>query len=73
MEAVMDRLVKAHQVATLLNVRPATVYDLARRGLLPHIRLREGIRRPLVRFDLEEVRRFIRTKSSMPEAEAEAE
>jgi excisionase family DNA binding protein len=64
MENAMDPLVRAADVARLLNVRPATVYDLARRGLLPHVRVREAGRRPLVRFDLREVERFIRDSST---------
>ena len=61
----MAPLARAADVATLLNVRPATVYDLARRGLLPHVRLREGTRRPLVRFDLEQVEQYIRDHSTI--------
>ena len=64
----MAPLARAADVAALLNVRPATVYDLARRGILPHVRLREGTRRPLIRFDLEQVAQFIRDNSTSANA-----
>jgi excisionase family DNA binding protein len=64
MEMVMRPLGKANDAAVLLNVRPATVYDLARRGIIPHVRIREGTRRPLVRFDLDQIEQFVREKSS---------
>jgi len=54
----MEVLLRAKQVAEILNVRPSTIYDLAHRGLIPHIRISQGTRRTLIRFrstDLEQL------------------
>ncbi len=56
----MESLLRAADVARLLNIRPSTVYDLAHRGVLPYVRIVQGRRRSLIRFrpsDLEELLR----------------
>ena len=49
------RLLTAHDVAVLLKVRPARVYELAREGGLPSIRLGRTLR-----FDEETLVEFLR-------------
>jgi excisionase family DNA binding protein len=56
-------LLTAAQVAKLLSLKPSTVYDAALRGRLPCVRLWEGHRRAVVRFDLEEIEKLIRGRS----------
>ena len=46
----MERLLKAEEVAELLNVQPSTVYEWTRTGYIPHLRLGIGKKRPCVRF-----------------------
>ena len=59
----MDSLLKAREVAVFLNLRPSTVYDLAHRGVLPHIIIRKGARRSLIRFRKEDLARFLQQRS----------
>lgn len=59
----MSPLVRASHVAALLDVRPSTVYEMARRGLLPHIRICQGSRRALIRFRREDIEQLIRERS----------
>ena len=62
----MDSLLRAQDIARILNVRPSTIYSLVHRGIIPHIRIAQGSRRSLIRFrasDLEELLRE-RTVSS---------
>jgi excisionase family DNA binding protein len=59
----MERLLRAAEVAQVLNLRPATVYALAHRGVIPHVRLAQGGRRALIRFRAEDLEEFIRTRS----------
>jgi len=47
-------LLKAKDVAELLSVKPSRVYELARRGLLPCVRLGRN-----VRFDPEQIRQWV--------------
>jgi excisionase family DNA binding protein len=58
-DAVMD----AQDAASLLKVRPGTVYDWAARGVLPHIRILAGKRRPVIRFRRADLDRFLHEKS----------
>jgi len=48
--AAVDELMTAEQVAALLHMRPSTVGDYARRGLIPSIKL--GRHRRFVRTDV---------------------
>jgi len=50
-ESVLEQLMTAPQVAAVLHLRPSTVEDYARRGLLPSIKL--GRHRRFVRSELE--------------------
>lgn len=58
-----EHLLRAHQVAEMLNTRVSTIYALCRRGELVHIRLGEGRRRPLIRFRREELESFLRQRT----------
>ena len=61
-----NTLLTAKQVADRLNVRPSTVYALCRRGEIPHIRVTQGSRRALIRFDPEEIEEFLRGRRCPP-------
>ena len=59
-----ERLLTAEEVAELLSIRVATVYDAASDGRLPVVKLWQGKRRSLVRFRQEDIERLIQEKSS---------
>lgn len=55
------------EAATLLEVKPATVYALCRAGMLGHLRI--GVGRGTIRIELEDVDRFraeARAKGAAP-------
>ena len=58
----METLLRATDVAAILNVRPTTVYALAARGVLAHVRIAQGQRRGLIRFRPADVERLIRER-----------
>ena len=51
------------EVAALLRVKPATVYEAAARGRLPVVRLWRGQRRSLVRFRRSEIQELIHERT----------
>ncbi len=53
----------AAPVGKLLKLAKSTVYDQAAKGLLPHIRLWTGARRPVIRFRMSEIEAFLRERS----------
>lgn len=55
-------LLTASDVARLLNVKRSTVYALCRRGELPFIRITQGSRRALIRFDPDELDAVLRER-----------
>ena len=62
----MDRnesLLAAHEAAAILSIKPATVYDWAAKGILPHIRILAGKRRAVIRFRREDLAAFLKGKS----------
>ncbi len=63
-----NTLLTAKQVAEMLNIRPSTVYALCRRGEIPHIRVTQGSRRALIRFDPEQLQTFLRERRCPPQA-----
>ena len=65
-----EPLLRASEVARLLNVKISTVYALCHRGEIPHLRIRQGQRRALVRFDPREIRDFLRERSQKVHGEA---
>ena len=55
----MDALLRAQDVAKILNLRVSTVYELCHRGSIPHVRLSEGMRRALIRFRGEDIEQLV--------------
>ena len=55
----MEQLLRASAVAALLGLKSSSVYQLARDGVLPHVRVAEGRKRAIVRFRAEDIARFI--------------
>jgi excisionase family DNA binding protein len=58
----MRRLVPVDEIAELLSLPIATIYDLARRNDLPSVR----IARKILRFDLDEIERVIDSRRNRP-------
>ena len=56
--ALQEPLLRAEQVAELLNVQPSTIYEWARMDYIPHIRFGTGKKKPPIRFEREEVVRW---------------
>ncbi len=59
-------LLDADEAATLLAVKRGTIYDWASRGLLPHVRILAGKRRPVVRFRRDDLVAFLAEKTVLP-------
>lgn len=53
----MARLMKAQEVADILQVKPSTVYTWVRQGRVPHIRVGR-----LIRFVAEQIEEFLSRK-----------
>lgn len=68
----METLLKASQVARLLNVKTSTVYDLCYRRVLPHLRLVEGRRRSMIRFREEDLEMWVKSRQAVTEADETA-
>lgn len=58
----MDALLKAAEVAALLRVRLSTLYQLCRTGKIPHLRINEGARRALIRFEKSAIEDWLRER-----------
>ena len=52
-------LLRADDVSKLLSVQTSTVYEWVRMDYIPHIRLGTGKKKPCVRFDLDEIKRWL--------------
>jgi excisionase family DNA binding protein len=61
-----EQLVDATPVARFLRVARSTVYDQVSKGRLPHIRLWAGARRPVIRFRMSEIEKFVRDRTIAP-------
>ncbi len=57
-----EQLLAAHEAAALLNIKPATLYDWAKKGVVPHIRILAGKKRPLLRVRRDDLLRFIESR-----------
>lgn len=55
MDEPLSRLLTAAEVAQLLNVEKATVYEAVAKGRLPAVRLWRGTRRSLLRFRRQDI------------------
>ena len=58
-EEVLDALMVAEEVAELLRLKPATVYEAAADGRIPCVRLWKGRRKAVVRFRREEIEKLL--------------
>ena len=63
-----DGLLDVRGAAALLKVKPVTIYDWAKRRVLPSLRLGPGSSRRMLRFDPAQLQRFME-KSMVPERE----
>ena len=61
-EAFGEPLLRAEQVAEMLNVKVSTVYEWVRMNYLPSIRLGTGDTKPLVRFERSAIEQWLETK-----------
>lgn len=59
----LSPLLTVEEAAELLRIQSTTVYDWAAKGLLPHIRILAGTRRPVIRFRETELESFLQQKS----------
>ncbi len=59
----MDSLLRAKDIARILNLRPSSVYALAHRGVLPYIRIKQGARRSLIRFRATDIENLLRERT----------
>ena len=59
MEEVNRPLLTAEEVAQLLRIKAATVYEAASSGRIPCVRLWKGRRKTLVRFRREDIDRLV--------------
>ena len=69
MEMTMETLLRAKQVAEILNIRVSTVYALAHRGAIPYVRVAKGSRRPLIRFRASDLEKLLTTHTIPPSEE----
>lgn len=65
----MEFLLRAKDVAKILNIRPSTVYDLAHRGILQHVRITQGTRRCLIRFRASDIEQLLRDRTVPSQSE----
>lgn len=55
------KLVTVTQLSEMLNIRPKTLYDWVHKGRIPHYKLEGSLR-----FDFDEVKRWVITKRRKP-------
>ena len=58
-----EKLLAVDEAAAILKVKPGTIYDWASRGVLPHVRILAGHRRPVIRFRRSDLEEFIRDRA----------
>lgn len=58
----MKNLVGVEDVAKHLGIKIDTVYKWTSSGYLPHVRIGRGSKRKILRFDLDEVQRWIKSQ-----------
>jgi excisionase family DNA binding protein len=51
------KLLKVPQLAEMINISPKTIYDWVHKGRIPHYKLEGSLR-----FDVDEVKRWLRSK-----------
>jgi len=57
-----EPLLRAEEVAQMLNIKVSTVYEWVRMDYIPHIRLGTGAKRPCVRFFAGAIQQWLREK-----------
>ena len=70
MEDVRSPLLTAEEVAQLLRLKAATVYEAAASGRIPSVRLWKGRRKTLVRFRRDDIEELIRARTHRGSLEA---
>jgi len=70
MEEQIPHLLTAGEVAEILNIEKATVYEAVAKGRLPAVRLWRGRRRSLIRFRRDDIEQFIRARTTVQPAES---
>ena len=56
-------LLDADEAAAILKVKRGTAYDWAAKGVLPHVRILAGRRRPVIRFRRADIEEFLRLRT----------
>ena len=56
------QLLRADQVAEILNVQTSTVYEWARMSYIPHVRIGIGEKKPCIRFSRNAVEAWLKEK-----------
>lgn len=55
----ITKLVRAEDIADMLDVQTSTVYEWARVDYIPHVRIGTGKQKPCLRFDIAEVQQWL--------------
>ena len=63
---VDESLLQADEAAAILKVKTGTLYDWAKKGLVPHVRILAGRKRPVIRFRRTDLARFIEARTVRP-------
>ena len=58
-----ENLLKAEDVASILQIKTSTVYDAVAKGRIPCIRLWRGQRRSLIRFRADDIEKLIEERT----------
>ena len=58
-----NKLLDADEAAALLKVKRGTVYDWAKKNVLPHIRILAGEKRPVIRFRRSDIEQFLKDRT----------
>lgn len=59
-------LLVVDQASAILKIKATTVYDWCAKGILPHVRILAGSRRPVIRFRRSDLDEFIRERLTGP-------
>lgn len=55
----IETLLTVEDTAHILGVKPGTIYDWVAKGILPHVRILAGRKRPVIRFRQPDLDTFI--------------
>ena len=61
-----ESLLAVDEAAAVFRIKTATLYDWAKKGVVPHVRILAGRRRPVIRFRREDLARFIENRTVRP-------